>query len=88
MVDGRSLGDILCCDFGTNVGIFVYIELTNPNGKTGRGSKWTCEINLSEGVKLKFCPRMDGVGYKFGNRRHCVLQERGCEAGKRPSGYE
>ena len=29
MVDSESSGDILCCHFGADVGIVVYIELTD-----------------------------------------------------------
>ena len=87
VVDGGSPGDILCCRFGTDVGFVVYVELTDPDGKTGRGDKWTSEIDLTEGVRLRFGPRSDGLGVKLANRealregRHCVLQEM-CEAGK------
>ena len=75
VVDSGSLGDILCCRFSTDVGILAYIELADPYGKTGRGDKWTRKINLSEGVKLRFVIRTDGIGFKFANGRHCVLQE-------------
>ena len=74
VVDSGSLGDILCCRFGTDIGIVAYIELAEANGKTGRGDKWTREINLSEGVELRVGPRTDGLGVKLANGRHCVLQ--------------
>ena len=75
MVDSGSLGDILCCHFGTDVGIVTYIELADPNGNTGRGDKRTREINLGEGVKPRIGPRTDRIGVKLANGRHCVLQE-------------
>ena len=75
MVGSGSLGDILCCRFGTDVGIVAYVELADSNGKTGRGDKWTREINLSESVELRVVPNTDGLGVKLANGRHCVLLE-------------
>ena len=77
VVDSGSPGDIFCCHFGTDVGIFGYTERTDPSGKTGRGDKWTCEVDLSESVKPRFCIRADGIGVKLANLngRHCVLPE-------------
>ena len=76
VVGGGSSGDILCCRFGTNVSIVgCDIELANSNGKTGRGDKWTSKIDTSEGVRLRFGPRTDGLGVKFANGRHYVLQQ-------------
>jgi len=44
VVDTRSLGDVLNRRFDTDVGAFVYIELTDPMGKTRRGDEWTGEF--------------------------------------------
>ena len=75
MVDSGIFRDILYLRFSTDVGAVAYIELADPNGKTGRGDIWTREIDLSEGVKLRFGHRTDGLGVKLANVqvRHCVI---------------
>ena len=86
MVDSRIFRDILYLRSGTDVGAVAYIELADPNGKMGRGNIWTREIDLSEGVKLRFGHRTDGLGVKLGNVqvRHCLCVckvRKRCEAG-------
>ena len=75
VVIGGSSGDVLYRHFGTDVGIVAYVEITNANGKTGRGDKWTSEMYPSKGLRLRFVARTDGLGLKLANGRHQVFQE-------------
>jgi hypothetical protein len=75
MVDTRSFGDVLDRRFDTNVGFSVFIELTDPMGKTRRGDEWTREGDLTIGVRLRLVPRADTLGVKLADGRHCALQE-------------
>jgi len=75
MVDTRSLGDVFNRRFDTDVGAFVYIELTDPMGKTRREDEWTREFDLSKGVRLRLIPLADALGVKLADGRHCALRE-------------
>jgi len=75
MVDTRRPGDVLNRRFDTDVGAFVFIELTDPMGKTRREDERTGEFDLSRGIRLRFIPKADALGIKLADGRHCALQE-------------
>ena len=75
VVDTRSLGDVFNRRFDTDVGAFVYIELTDPMGKTRREYEWTREFDLSKGVRLRLIPLADALGVKLADGRHCAIRE-------------
>jgi len=75
VVDTRSPGDVLNRRFDTDVGAFVFIELTDPMGKTRREDERTGEFDLSRGIRLRFIPKADALGIKLADGRHCALRE-------------